>query len=262
MAQEKKIFIVANWKCNPATASEALRLFAAIKKTVPLRKRVHTIICPPAVFLSSLFVLGEKSQTGNFKLGAQDVFWENAGAYTGAIGPRMVKSTGAAYAIVGHSERREHNKEANEIVRAKVGAALAAGLRVVLCVGEKSREGDAAEYTAFVKEEVRVGLQNVTKQSLKNVIIAYEPVWAIGSDEADTPERTLEMALYIRKTIADMYDRTIAQAFPVLYGGSVNAKNARAFLRDGGVDGLLVGRASLNSKEFGNIVEIANNLHA
>lgn len=253
---KRKILIVANWKCNPSTLPEARRLFAAITKTIPKSKNADVVICPPAVFLSSFSVSGGKFSI--FKLGIQDVFWEDAGAYTGAVGPRMARSVGASYAIIGHSERREHMKETNEMAEAKMEASLRNGLRVVLCVGERSREGDAAEYAAFVKEEVQVGLRGVTKQSLKNVIIAYEPIWAIGSDEADTPERTLEMALYIRKTIADLYDRTIAQTFPILYGGSANAANARAFLRDGGVDGLLVGRASLNTKEFGNIVEIAN----
>ncbi|OGZ44171.1 MAG: triose-phosphate isomerase [Candidatus Ryanbacteria bacterium RIFCSPHIGHO2_02_FULL_45_17b] len=250
-SQKRKILLVANWKCNPATLPEAQRLFAAIKKTVPRYNNIDVVICPPAVFLSRFSAVGGK-------LGVQDVFWENTGAYTGAIGSRMARSVGASYAIIGHSERREHMGETNEMVQAKVKAALAAGLRVVLCVGEKSRDGDAAAYAGFVKEEVSVGLRGVTKQSLGNVIIAYEPIWAVGSDEADTPERTLEMALYIRKTIADLYDRTVAQTFPVLYGGSANAGNARAFLRDGGVDGLLVGRASLQAKEFGKIVQIAN----
>ncbi|OGZ53474.1 MAG: triose-phosphate isomerase [Candidatus Ryanbacteria bacterium RIFCSPLOWO2_02_FULL_45_11c] len=264
---KKRQLVVANWKCNPATLSEAQRLFAAIKKTVPRHKNIDVVVCPPAVFLSSFSAKGGSASGGkfhlpaggsSFKLGIQDVFWENTGAYTGAVGPRMARSVGAGYAIVGHSERREHLKETNEITEAKVEAALEAGLRVVLCVGEKSREGDAAEYAAFVKEEVQTGLRGVTKHALKNVIIAYEPIWAIGSDEADTPERTLEMALYIRKTIADLYDRPTAQALPVLYGGSANTGNARAFLRDGGVDGLLIGRASLNAKEFGKIVELAN----
>lgn len=254
ISQKRKILIIANWKCNPVTLLEAQRLYAAIKKTAPRYKNIDVVVCPPNVFLSSFSTKGGSG----FKLGIQDVFWEEAGAYTGATGSRMARSVGASYAIIGHSERREHMGETNEMVQAKVKAALAAGLRVVLCVGEKSRDGDAAEYAGFVKEEVSGGLRGVTKQSLKNVIIAYEPIWAVGSDEADTPERTLEMALYIRKTIAYLYDRTVAQTFPVLYGGSVNVGNARAFLRDGGVDGLLVGRASLQAKEFGKIVEIAS----
>ncbi len=252
----KRQLIVANWKCNPSALREAERLFAVIKKAAPRYKNVDVIICPPSVFLFSFSIKGKSS----FKLGIQDIFWEDTGAYTGAIGPRMARSVGASYAIIGHSERRERLGETNEMTQAKMEAALAAGLRAILCVGEKSREGDAAEYAAFVKEEVQIGLRGITKQALKNVIIAYEPIWAVGSDEADVPERTLEMALYIRKIIADMYDRSIAQAFPVLYGGSANAANARAFLRDGGVDGLLLGRASLNAKEFGKIVEIASEL--
>lgn len=254
-----KKLIVANWKCNPSTLQEARRLFAATSKVIPKSKNVDVVVCPPAVFLSSI-KLHPPAGGSSFKLGIQDIFWADTGAYTGAVGPRMARSVGASYAIVGHSEQREHFKVTNEMVQGKVEAALANGLRVVLCVGEKSREGDAALYAAFVKEEVQVGLRGVSKQSLKNVIIAYEPIWAIGSDEADTPERTLEMALYIRKTIADLYDRTVAQSFPVLYGGSVNKSNARAFLRDGGVDGLLVGRASLNVKEFGKIVAEAGSL--
>ena len=248
----KKI-IIANWKCNPATLQDAKRLFAATVKAIPPHKNVEVVICPPSVFL-----LNYKLQTTNYKLGIQDVFWEHTGAYTGAVGPRMARSVGASYVIVGHSEQREFFKETNETAGAKVEAALGAGLRVLLCVGEKSRDGDAAVYAAFVKEEVQTGLRGVSKQALQNVIIAYEPIWAIGSDESDTPERTLEMALYIRKTVSDLYDRSVAQTFPVLYGGSANAKNARAFLRDGGVDGLLVGRASLDAKEFGKIVEEAN----
>ena len=253
--KRKPILIVANWKCNPSTFSEAVHVYRTIQKTIPKRKNVEIVLCPPIPFLSRL-----TSHASRFKLGVQDVFWENTGAYTGAIGPRMARSVGASYVIVGHSERRGYFKETNEMVQAKVEMALESGLRVILCVGEKSREGDAAEYTAFVKEEVQAGLRGISKQSLKNVIIAYEPIWAIGSDEADTPERTLEMALYIRKTIADLYDRPIAQAFQVLYGGSVSAANARAFLLDGGVGGLLIGRASLHTKEFGKIIDIASNV--
>lgn len=257
MNQKRKLLIMGNWKCNPATLREAQRLFAATAKSMPPHKSVDVVICPPALFLLNYKL---RRQTTNYKLGIQDVFWEETGAYTGAIGSRMARSAGALYCILGHSERREHFGETNEMVQKKIRAALAAGLRVVLCVGERSRDGDAAEYTFFIKEEVQTALRGIAKSSLQHITIAYEPIWAVGAEEADTPERTLEMALFIRKIVADMFDRTVAQSFPVLYGGAVNARNARAFLRDGGVDGLLVGRASLNPKEFGKIVEIANGL--
>lgn len=250
---KKRQLIVANWKCNPATVVEARKLFLATEKATPSRGNVDVVIACPYTYLAE----GKKALR-RVKLAAQDVFWEETGAYTGEVGPRMVRSAGASYVIVGHSERREHLKETNEMTNEKVSAALMGGLRVILCVGERSREGDVAAYAAFVKEEVQVGLRGVAKSSLRNVVIAYEPIWAVGSDEADTPERTLEMALYIRKIIADMYDRSIAQSFPVLYGGSVNVGNARAFLRSGGVDGLLVGRASLDQKMFVKIIAETN----
>lgn len=248
-----KKLIVANWKCNPATLRQAQDLFRAIIKAVPKRKNAEVVICPPYVYLS-----GFRLQASGFKFGAQDVFWEDAGAYTGAVGPRMLKSVGATYVIIGHSEHREHFGDTNDSVRKKVAAALKGGLRVIVCVGEKTREADASEYALYVKKEVEEALRGISKAALKNVVVAYEPLWAIGSDEADRPESTLEMALYIRKIIAGMFGRMVAQSFPVLYGGSVNTGNARAFLRDGGVDGLLVGRASLDPKAFGKIVEQAS----
>ncbi|TSC80825.1 MAG: triosephosphate isomerase (TIM) [Parcubacteria group bacterium Gr01-1014_29] len=260
-----KKLIVANWKCNPATLRQAQELFRATIKAVPKSKNVKVVVCPPSVYLSG-FRFSAKGgsafggQVSGLKLGAQDVFWEDTGAYTGAVGPRMLKSVGVTYVVMGHSERREQFGDTNESVRKKVAAALKGGLCVIVCVGEKTREADASEYALYVKKEVEEALRGISKAALKNVVVAYEPLWAIGSDEADTPESTLEMALYIRKIIAGMFGNVVAQSFPVLYGGSVNIGNARAFLRDGGVDGLLVGRASLDSKAFGKIVEEANGL--
>ncbi|TSC70587.1 MAG: Phosphoglycerate kinase, partial [Parcubacteria group bacterium Gr01-1014_70] len=200
MKGPRRILIVANWKCNPATLSEAQRLCAAAAKTIPKSKNVDVVLCPPVLFLSD-FKLHPPAGGKSYKLGAQDVYWEDTGAYTGAIGSRMARSVGASYAIVGHSERREHFKETNEMVQAKVAAALEAGLHVVLCVGERSREGDAAAYAAFVKDEVQIGLRGVTKQALRNVIIAYEPIWAVGAfaKSADTPEATEEIVIFIKK---------------------------------------------------------------
>ncbi len=250
-----KKLIVGNWKCNPATLREARQLFQGLAKFIKKHKNVEAVVCPPHVFLP-----GFNAKTATYKLGVQNIFWEDKGAFTGEVGPRMAKSSGASYAIIGHSERREHFGETNDTAQKRVRAALAAGLRVILCVGERTREGEAAAYASYVKEEVAEGLRGLPKSLLKHIAVAYEPIWAIGSDEPDTPQSTLEMAIYIRKTIADMYGRQLAQNFPVLYGGSVNGSNARVFLRDGGVDGLLVGRASLNAKEFGKIVEAAGSL--
>ena len=248
----KKIILVANWKCNPATLREAERLFRATVNVIPKNKNMEVVICPPHVFLSRF-----KIPDSSFQLGAQDVFWQEQGAYTGEVGPRMLKSAGVSHVIIGHSERRELFGETNETVQKKTAAALKAGLSVIICVGERTREGDASVYISFIKEEVASALRDVPKSALSRVIIAYEPIWAVGSDEPDSPQSTLEMAIYIRKTVADLYGRSVVQQLLVLYGGSVSASNARSFLRDGGVDGLLIGRASLHPKEFGKIVNIA-----
>jgi triosephosphate isomerase (TIM) len=245
--------IVANWKCNPATVAEARKLFAATEKLTPAKSRTEVVIACPFPYL-----VEGKHILKRAKLAAEDVFWEETGAYTGEVGPRMIKSVGAEYSIVGHSERRSEFGETNEITQSKMRAVLGAGLKAILCVGEKTREGEASEYAAYVKDQVQIGLRGVPKASFRNVIVAYEPLWAIGSDEADSPERTFEMALYIRKLIADECGRATAQQVRILYGGSANAGNAKAFLRDGGVDGLLVGRASLDTKIFGKIVEAAH----
>ncbi|MEK7173786.1 MAG: triose-phosphate isomerase [Patescibacteria group bacterium] len=259
----KKIILVANWKCNPATLREAERLFRATVNVIPKNKNTEVVICPPYVFLSRYKIPARPAggQDTRYKLGSQDVFWEETGAYTGEIGPRMLKSAGVSHVIIGHSERRELFGETNETVQKKTAAALKAGLSVIICVGERTREGDASVYISFIKEEVASALRDVPKSALSRVIIAYEPIWAVGSDEPDTPHSALEMAIYIRKTAADAYGRSLAQQLPVLYGGSVSASNAGAFLRDGGVDGLLVGRASLHPKEFGKIVKITQDIN-
>lgn len=252
MEKQKQLFIVANWKCNPASWAQARRLFDAVEQKASARN-TRVVVATPFVYLA----LG-KERLRRAALAAENVFWENAGAYTGEVGPRMVRQAGASYVVIGHSERREYFGETNETVQKKVQATLKEGLSIILCVGEKSRADDAARYTAFIREQVQQGLEGVPKTMMRRVVIAYEPLWAVGSGVSDTPASTLEMAIFIRRIIFGMYGKKIAQEFSVLYGGSASAANAESFLRDGGVDGLLVGRASLDAKEFGKILEIAN----
>lgn len=245
-----KKLIVANWKMNPSTLKEAEQLFFATARTVGKSRNVEVIVCPPYPYLTAFRVQGS-----GFRLGAQDVFWEEKGAFTGEVSSRMLRSVGVSYAIVGHSERRALG-ETNEVINKKVNTALAAGLRVVLCVGERERVGNT-EYALFVREEVKRGLMGVPRQFLKRLTVAYEPLWAIGSGAPDTPESTLEMAIYIRRILFDAFGKRASGSVRVLYGGSVTPENARAFLEDGGVDGLLVGRASLDAKAVGEIVKKA-----
>lgn len=248
-----KKLIVANWKMNPPTLKEAERLFFATTNAIGASKNAEVVICPPFVYMTRHAVQGTR-----YKLGAQDVFWEDNGAFTGEVSPRMVKSAGASYVILGHSERRAFG-ETDEVINKKVNAALTAGLHIILCVGERERVGNL-HYALFIKGEVKKGLGGVPRQFLKRVTVAYEPLWAISPGTPDTPESMLEMAIYIRRVLFDTFGKRASSDVRMLYGGSVAPENAHAFLENGGVDGLLVGRASLDAKAFGEIVKIASRI--
>lgn len=243
----KKI-IVANLKMNLASVAETRRLLAAIGKASRRLKAVEAVFCPPFVFLGGL-------KDGGVKLGAQDVFWEVSGAYTGEISPTMLKKLGVKYVIIGHSERRENLGETDEMVNKKVKAALQVGLKVILCVGEKIREDGVMP--PIVKEELTRDLDGITRKLARNLIIAYEPIWAIGTGKTDNPKNLVGIVIYIRRILFDFYGR-MAYDMPILYGGSVNEKNAGEFLSAKGVGGLLVGGASLDSKKFIKIMSASS----
>jgi triosephosphate isomerase len=255
--QKKKQLIIGNWKMNPWKAEDARKIFDGVKKEAGKLAHVQTVVCPPFVFLSDL---SKKVSGHRVVLGAQDVFSEMDGAYTGEVSPLMLSSVGAKYVIIGHSERRALG-ETDEAVNKKVITTLKMGLIAVLCVGEKGRDS-GSEYFQFIKTQIETALAKAQKRSLASVIIAYEPVWATGAKAtgADTPSDFLEITIFIRKTLSDMFDRTSAQSIPVLYGGSVNEKNAKSFLKEGEADGLLVGRASLDPKKFITILKIAEKI--
>jgi triosephosphate isomerase (TIM) len=205
-----KPLIVANWKCNPGSLKEAKSLFAAVKRT-------GAVICPPLVYLSAL-----KAE------GAQDVFWEAGGAYTGEISPLMLKALGVKYVIVGHSERRKYQKETNEMIEKKLRAALKARLKPILCIDKISQ---------------------IPEISGTGFIIAYEPLFAIGTGKACSIGKAEQMRKAIKKKAG--------RGIPVIYGGSVTAQNAEGYIKEAGFDGLLVGGASLKTKEFIDIVKAA-----
>ena len=253
----KKI-IIANWKMNPKTARDAVRLAGVVARGVKNVKNVEVVLAPPFVFVPILY---PKPYTlnPNLKLGAQDVFYEKKGVYTGEISPLQLKAYGVRLVIVGHSERRALG-ETDEIVNKKLKAVLSESMRAVLCVGEKERTKDEA-FPQIVRDEIHSGLRKIKKSLFKNLIIAYEPIWAIGGGgrrhhgKADTPRDVYEMSLMIRRELYRMLGRHIALKIPILYGGSVDEKNAKEFVKEGGVDGLLVGGASLNHKKFVRIVK-------
>lgn len=248
----KKI-IVANWKMNPSTLKEARELLRAVRRAAKKLRGVQVIICPPFVYLS-LFGRGRN----NIHLGAQDVFFERKGAFTGEVSAAMVKDIGAAYVIVGHSERRKQGED-NVVVNRKVKAALAEYLQVIFCIGETVRDIHG-RYFQFLEEELLEGLQGISRNALKNLIIAYEPIWAIGksADDAMRPEDMHQMSIFIKKILVKRFGKRGALKVPILYGGSVEPENAESLLREGEANGFLVGHASLRAKDFQEILAIAN----
>jgi len=247
----KKI-IVANWKMAPASFLGAEKRFQAIKRTANKVRGVQTVICPPMLYLGEL----AKNVTGHRLLvGAQNAFWNEEEAHTGEHSPDMLVRAGAKYVILGHSERRALG-EPNEMIRAKVTACLASGLTVIVCVGEQERDTQG-NYTKFIANQVRQSLpKKAAKKRLRgDLIVAYEPLWAIGkkAKRVASVEDAVEAMILIKKTLVGMYGKS-ATTIPVLYGGSVNEKNAREFLEQETIGGLLVGRAGLDPERFSLIL--------
>lgn len=251
-----KKLIIGNWKMYPANAKDAKAKFVAIKKVASTLRNVQTVICPPSVYISDL----KKLVTGHrCVVGAQNSWYENEGAFTGEVSPAMLDSIGAQYVIVGHSERRALG-ETDEMVNKKALAAIKAGLNVVICVGERERDPDG-EYMRHIANQLKAAHQGIQKKDLKQIVVAYEPIWAIGKNavRAASPDDALEITILLKKTFADLCGKDGA-CVPILYGGSVDAKNAWEFLLKSHVDGLLVGRASLDPKVFGEILKAADQI--
>ncbi len=250
----KKI-VVANWKMNPETMREAKKLALETKKLAGKLRSTTIIACVPNVFLTEL-ASGRPST--RLLWGAQDVSGkEGTGAFTGEVSAKLLQYAGAQFAIIGHSERRALG-ESDEVVNSKIKLALAARLRVIICIGESERD-ESGDYLRPLREQLKQAFRGLAKNDLKKVIVAYEPVWAVGREatRSDTPAEFLHHALFIRKTISDLFDAKTAMQVPVLYGGSVDSKNAEGFLKEGRADGLLIGRASLKPEEFKKILYVA-----
>lgn len=254
---KKKKIIIGNWKMAPRTLKEAKKTFSAIKKTAASLRNVQTVICPPFIYVSDILKLVSGHRTA---VGVQNASHEEVTARTGEISTEMLTALHVQYIIVGHSERRAMGED-NELIRKKVHAFLKAGFVVVLCVGEIDRD-KGGTYISFIKEQLHVALKGVHKKFLKNIVIAYEPIWAIGKN-AKRPasvEDSFEMHIFIKKVLASLLGKDRALRIPILYGGSVNPENAEGFLRDGGVDGFLIGRASRDAEKFSAILHTANKI--
>lgn len=249
------ILLAGNWKENPDSEKGALALFKAVASAKRVRG-VGLAVFPPFIYLERVMAAGKKMCV-NLPVGAQDVFWEERGAFTGEVGPAMLKKLGVQYVIIGHSERRAWLKETDEMVNKKIKAALAAKMKVILCVGEPlaiRRKGEQAAQR-YVAAQLEKDLRGISPAALKkDLVIAYEPIWAIGTGRAARPEDVVLMALFIKTKAGGGSARNVPA---VLYGGSVNAENIADFVQYKGIDGALVGGASLNAREFKKMIAVA-----
>lgn len=251
-----KKLIIGNWKMNPQSQKEAEILFKGISDSIKHTKSVEVAICAPFPYLH----IPKKLKIKKIVLGAQDISTELKGAYTGQVSASMLRDMGAQYVIVGHSERRTLG-ETNEMVNKKILMALKSKLTPVLCVGESTRTHDGA-YLSFVKEQLMSCIEGIQKTQIKNIVIAYEPIWALSSTENRhdaTAHDFEEMKIYIRKILTDMFGRASASSVRIVYGGSANKDDALSFL-NAGADGLLVGKASLDLRNFSSIIQIASTI--
>ena len=246
----RKPFICGNWKMNLDRAG-AVALAKATAKTAAQTRGVEVGVCPPAPYLEAVVAAADGSP---LVVGAQNMYFEPSGAFTGEVAGPMLKDVGCTYVILGHSERRHILGETDDLVSKKVKAALGFGLVPILCVGELLEEREAGKTESVVRRHVTRGLEGLVKEQAAKVVIAYEPVWAIGTGRTATPDQAQEVHAFIRGLLADLYDAALAQAVRIQYGGSVKPDNTRDLMSRADIDGALVGGASLKADAFSKII--------
>lgn len=252
----RKILIAGNWKMNK-NSGEARELAAEIANTLGRQHEVDVVICPPFTALESS---ARAIESSGVRLGAQNMHPERSGAFTGEISAEMLRHLFATYVILGHSERRALFNESDEFINQKVLAALNSRLKPILCVGETLEEREAGKAFEVVEAQVKAGLANVPEDLAELVVIAYEPVWAIGTGKTATPEQAQEVHACIRKQLGPIFGEAQAQRTRILYGGSMKPANAEELLRQEDIDGGLIGGASLEARTFLQMVEIASKI--
>lgn len=248
----RKPVIVGNWKMN-MTVSEAEKLLEEIKN-LDLDENVEAGVCTPAI---DLVIAKEKLAGTNVAFGAQNMYHEESGAYTGEISPLMLTDIEARYVILGHSERREYFKECDCLINKKVKSALAHDLVPILCCGETLEEREANEHEAKVKSQIEKNLKDVSAEDIEKIIIAYEPIWAIGTGKTASSDDADAMCGYIRSLIADMFGKEASEKVRIQYGGSVKPNNVVELMAKENIDGALVGGASLKASDFAALVNFA-----
>lgn len=247
----RKVIIAGNWKMHK-TIGEAIDLVNLLKRSLYDIAEIEILVCPPFTALSDVH---EVTLDTNIALGAQDCYWEKSGAFTGEIACAMLKDAGCAYVIIGHSERRQFFGETNGTVNKKVKAALAEGLKPIVCVGEKLEERKAGKAFDVIRDHVENSLAGLSADEMRRIVIAYEPVWAIGTGVNATKEEAQEAHRYIRGLLAKMHGDEVAKAIRIQYGGSVKPENIKELISQEDVDGALVGGASLKADSFIAIVK-------
>src|SRR5512137_7769 len=251
MNKERKLIIAGNWKMNK-TVAEALDLVNGLKRELAAVKEVDVVVCPPFTALSEV---SKAILDSNIRLGAQNMSENNFGAFTGEVCAGMLKEFSVRYVILGHSERRQYQKESDALIAKKAAAVHAAALKPIVCVGETlaEREGNLTE--KVLETQVRGSLAGLTKEQMAETVLAYEPVWAIGTGKTAATAEAQEAHAFIRKQLAEMFDEAVARKVRIQYGGSVKPSNARELMSQADVDGALVGGASLEARSFADIIK-------
>jgi triosephosphate isomerase len=249
----QKKLIVGNWKMNK-TSAEAFALAGAIKKNAAIANEVDIVLCPPFTALAAVYnVINGTS----IMLGGQNIHWEDSGAYTGEVSAAMLKEAGCKYAIIGHSERRKYFGETNETVSKKLKSALTVKLIPILCIGETLLEREDGRAFQVVEDHLRGGLNGIGNEEMQRVVIAYEPVWAIGTGRVATPIEAKEMHLFVYELLDKIYGKDVSSSTRVIYGGSVTPENISSLLDESEIRGALVGGASLTAESFSQIIRAA-----
>lgn len=243
-------FIAGNWKMYK-TVSEAVDLVENLLPCLPDPDKLEVAVAPP---FTALYPVATHIKNTALKLAAQDTFWEKEGAYTGEISPLMLKDIGCEYVIIGHSERRQYFGETNQTVAKKIKAALTFELKPILCVGESLAQRQEGQTFEVVKTQLLEGLEGISKQEIKRLTIAYEPVWAIGTGKTASPAQAQEVHAYLRKVLTEKWGKSIAEGIRILYGGSVKPENIKMLMEKEDIDGALVGGASLKVESFAKII--------
>jgi triosephosphate isomerase len=242
----RRPFVAGNWKMNKS-GSEAWDLLQSILKQAPAAAEAELLVIPP---FTALAQARETLAGSAVKLGAQDLFWQDQGAFTGEVSGPMLRDAGCAYVLVGHSERRQHFGEGDAVVNLKIAAALRAGLTPIVCIGETLEEREAGQTAARLDAQVEYGLKGLSDRDICGLIVAYEPVWAIGTGRTASPDQAEQAHAHIRKRLETAYGNDVSSCAIILYGGSVKPANAFSLFREKDIDGFLVGGASLEADSF------------